>query len=187
MMAVPEHLEAQLGPIDSGWSRNAGGENMPFQVVRFRDVPFENCDTYTTLGLSNFALSSPSSGKEIRLELLMLSRPDSQQGIPGLLQQASLESISTGTACLRGDVVGPRTRLWPHSSMSALYVTAPAYFPDAFASCRTRTLGDIIFAWLVPISANEASLAAALGWSAFEDRLEAQDPDLLDPLRPDIS
>lgn len=63
--------------------------------------------------------------------------------------------------------------------MAAFYVAMPAYFPDEFATCQSPD-GPIVIAWLVPISASEAQYVARSGWSAFEDRLVGQDPDLTD-------
>ncbi len=53
----------------------------------------------------------------------------------------------------------------------------PAYFPDEFATCRSADC-PIVIACLVPISAAEAQYGARSGWSAFEDRLVEQGPDL---------
>jgi hypothetical protein len=56
--------------------------------------------------------------------------------------------------------------------------------PRAFHVCRPEEGESIVFAWLVPITANEASFVRSRGWSAFEKKLEEHDPDLLDMPRP---
>ncbi len=37
-----------------------------------------------------------------------------------------------------------------------------------------------VFAWIVPIHEEEAHYVRERGWEAFEERLEAADPDLCD-------
>lgn len=63
------HLETFLGPIAGGWTEDAAGARLPFQVVRFEDRPRGNVVTYSTLGLSRHVLELPS--KTVRQELVM--------------------------------------------------------------------------------------------------------------------
>ncbi len=53
----------------------------------------------------------------------------------------------------------------------------PVYFPDDFAVYKGND-DQIVVAWLVPISSNEASYVRQHGWRAFEKRLVENDPDL---------
>jgi hypothetical protein len=64
--------------------------------------------------------------------------------------------------------------------MEALYVSIPVYLPDSFATYESPTGIACAFAWLVPITSQEAKFAIANGWEAFEDKLASVDPDLLD-------
>ena len=113
-MDLPGHLESFLGPIDVGWSRDADGTEMPFQVVRFTQGPRLGTTAFATLGLGRLPLRAKTSGKSIYHELVM-ALPDSlrDRAVPGILQQIGLEAIDRGEALLRGDVIGPRGPLFP--------------------------------------------------------------------------
>lgn len=177
MVGLVEHLERFLGPIDVGWSKDADGRVMPFQIVRFDGT---DGVAFSTLGLSKFGLRSATSGRSIHHELLMLVPKALKEGpIPALLQQAATGALEAGGAVLRGNVIGPYGPLLPGSAMEALYAAMPAYFPDDFASC-SEDGRRVAIAWLVPISAVEAKYVETHGWDAFEDRLAESDPDLTD-------
>jgi len=186
MAELVEHLERYLGPIQEGWSIDADGLKLPFQVVRFDQGSGSGTISFSTLGLSRHALPSPASRQLIRHELLLLA-PDSLRAgpIPSLLQQVALETLASGRALLRGDVLGPRGPLVPGSSMEAFYVGMPVYFPDEFATCEVEG-ESVVIAWLIPISRSEAAFVTEHGWPAFEERLVATDPDLTDVDRPSL-
>jgi hypothetical protein len=182
-----DHFERVLGPIHTGWSVDPDGAPMPFQIVRFAGGADADSVGYSTLGLSRYPLSSPTSGREIRQELLMLA-PDSlsPDRVVSLLLQVGSTALRARRALLRGDVIGPAGALVPQSSLTALYVTMPVYFPDAFATFTDED-GDVVIAWLVPISTREADFVSRRGWDAFEDKLVDQDPDLVDFTRAGMS
>lgn len=175
-----KHLEAHLGTILHGWSLDADGDTIPFQIVELSGGKEPSVHTYSTLGLSNHPLQSRVSNKEIRCELVMVARNGSD-AIPGILQQVGKGLIQEG-ALLRGDVIGPRNPLINGSSMSALYASIPVYFPDSFATCDSAQ-GPIVFIWLIPIAQKEAFYIQKNGWSAFEKLLVGCDPDLSDLFR----
>jgi hypothetical protein len=180
-VTVLGHFEAFLGEIELGWSRDADGHDMPFQVVRFPRGSGDGTITFATLGLSRYPQRS-ASGKTIRQELLMIVPESLRTGpVPGLLQQAGMETLTAARPLLRGDVIGPRGKLVSGSRMEALYVSLPVYFPDDFAVYQGEE--PIMIAWLVPISAREAEYLSTRGWRAFEDRLTESDPDLTDIYR----
>lgn len=173
------HLESNLGQIDAGW-KDSDGSAWAFQVVRFLGGPIANTVTYSTLGLSDAPLPSPVSAKEVRHELLFMARPTfCDRNIPAILYQVGKDAISRSRPYLRGDVIGPRGTLISGTSMEALYVSLPAYLPDTFATYNSPEGVSCIFAWLVPITSQEAEFAKTRGWEAFEDRLASVDPDLL--------
>jgi hypothetical protein len=173
------HLERHLGEIDTGWRANQAGE-VPFSIVRFTHAPGAHFVAYSTLGLSHAALASPEPAKHIHHELIMLVPPSLEAGrVASILEQAGSEALDSGTAYLRGEVIGPRGPLFPNSQLEALYVAIPVYLPDEFAVCRENGR-DIVLAWLVPIANDEAAFVATHGWKAFEDRLVELDPDLVD-------
>lgn len=180
MTNLVEHFERVLGPVHTGWAVDPDGEEMPFQIVRFSGGSDVDSVGYATLGLSRYPLSSRSSGRVIRQELLMLA-PESlaPDRVVSLLLQAGTMALRSQRALLRGNVIGPAGAIVPKSDLTALYVTMPVYFPDDFATLAGDD-GDVVVAWLVPVSTREADFIARRGWGAFEDRLVEQDPDLVD-------
>jgi hypothetical protein len=186
MKNLIEHLEGHLGQIDGGW-KDSDGTHWPFHVVRFLGGPIANAVTYSTLGLSDTPLQSPVSAKQVRHELLFMARPAfCDRNIPAILHQVGTEAVSRSRPYLRGDVIGPRGTLIPGTGMEALYVSPPVYLPDAFASYKSPEGVSCVFAWLVPITSDEAGFVRTKGWEAFEDRLVSLDPDLLDLSRRSI-
>lgn len=180
MNSLIAHLESHLGQIESGW-RDSDGTNWPFHVLRFSGGPLAGTVTYCTLGLSDTPLQSPVSAKQVRHELLLMARPAfCDRNIPAVLHQVGTEAIRAGRPYLRGDVIGPRGTLILGTRMEALYVSLPAYLPDSFAACTAPDGTARVFAWLVPITSDEAAFAKAKGWDAFEERLVRVDPDLPD-------
>jgi len=188
MTGLVEHLEAHLGPIEAGWSSDADGDAVPFQVARFAHGPVAGTRVFSTLGLSDYPLPSRASDKLIRHELVMLAREVfGERNIPGLLQQVGLEALRKSSPYLRGDVIGPRGPLFNGSEMRALYVAMPVYFPDSFAVFEPPDGEPIVMGWLVPILEREAAYVRAKGWEAFEDVLARDKPDVSDFGRPSIS
>ena len=180
-----EHLEDYLGRIDVGWTVDADGAQVPFQVARF-DGLVSGGVPFATIGLSRVKLRSSVSGKRIRQEFVFLAPPAlADRSVPGLLQQVGREIVASGTALLRGDVIGPRGRLFEEYEMEALYSSNPVYFPDDFAICGSEADG-IVMVWLIPITKAEARFVAARGWSTFENKLQNVDPDLVDFSRPGV-
>lgn len=183
MSGLVEHLERFLGPIEVGWSCDPDGIEMPFKIVRFSYGSGPGTVSFCTLGLSRYGLRSTTSGREIRHEFLMVLPDSLRDGpAPSVLHQVGMDVLVSNRALLRGDVLGPQGPLFPGSSMEALYVGMPVYFPDEFASCREEE-DAVVIAWLIPISAREANYVARLGWDSFEDRLVEADPDLTDVYR----
>ncbi len=121
-MTLVEHFEKVLGPIHTGWELDPDEKPMPFQIVRFAGGSDAHSVGYATLGLSRYPLSSPTSGRPIRQELLMLvSDALSPDRILSLLLQVGSAALGAGRALLRGDVIGPAGALVPGSdSDSAL-------------------------------------------------------------------
>lgn len=178
-MSLVEHFEHVLGPVHTGWAVGPDGTEMPFQVVRFSGGSDANSVGFATLGLSKYPLSSPTSGRVIRQELLMLA-PESvaPDRVVSLLLQVGSMALGGRRALLRGNVIGPAGSIVPKSDLTALYVTLPVYFPDEFATFAGPD-GDVVVAWLVPITTREADFISRRGWDSFEDQLAGQDPDLV--------
>lgn len=180
------HLESVLGPIQAGWSVDPYGRTMPFQVVQFARGTGSGDVAYATLGLSRHALRSRVSGRSMRQELLILAPEGAGRGaIARLLFEVGTLALDSHEAFLRGDTISPRSRLSDGTALTEVYVTLPVYFPDSFATVR-RASGDVVIAWLVPVTEDEAAFVERRGWDAFEDLLVRQDPDLVDFERSEV-
>ncbi|WP_067856012.1 suppressor of fused domain protein [Aeromicrobium erythreum] len=92
-------------------------------------------------------------------------------------------ALESERALLRGDVVGPAGPITEGSRLTSFYVTSPVYFTDEFAT-YAGPAGEVVVAWLVPVSDAEAGLVARAGWEAFENEFVLGDPDLVDFHRP---
>lgn len=187
MTTVLDHLEAFAGEITRGWHIDADEKKVPFQVVQTKSGPFPGTTTISTLGLSNFPLPShkdSTRSKLIRHELLMVVPTDAvPPNIVGIMQQVGLEAIGRGAAFLRGELIGPRGELFPGHEPKALFVESPIYFPEEFWQVAADNVGDVVFAWLVPLLDDEVLCLTSKGVSALESRLEAENPDLVDYTR----
>ncbi|MFE2424084.1 suppressor of fused domain protein [Streptomyces hokutonensis] len=92
--------------------------------------------------------------------------------------------VASGQAIMRGDVV-PLPAPLPGGLMTSLYAGLPVYFDDDF-SVTVENGSDVAIVWLIPITAEETAFIREKGWEAFEEALVRQDPDLLDPDRPQL-
>jgi hypothetical protein len=176
--SLPAHYEKCLGPITRGWSDDKEGHGI--QVVSFREQPQAGIATFATLGLSRYSLKQKQDGKKIRQELLVSSSdvlpPDA---VAAFLLSVAEHALRQERALLRGEVIGPHSPVIPSSTLTAVFVTNPSPLNRAlidFASDPPPT----VFAYLIPITANEASLVQEKGWQWFEEELEEQDPDIWD-------
>jgi hypothetical protein len=184
MTNFTEHVEQYLGKIQHGWTKSSTGTSMPFQVAACGGGVVKDVTAFVTLGLSRAGLASVISNKLIRQELLMTVRSDCDVGgIPSLLQQIGSEALKKGVAYLRGDVIGPRGPLFNGSSLQAVYVTMPVYYPESFAVYKEPDGSSKVIAWLVPITLAEVEYIRRHGWSEFENLLAQRNPDLLNPRR----
>jgi hypothetical protein len=177
MSEVVHHLEKFLGETVGGWH----SADWNFYVLEFPHVPFRNCTALATAGLSELALQSSVSAKEVRHELvLVFDKSHGPGNLPSVLHQVGMEAVERKRPYLRGDVIGPRDPLVDGTQMTGLYVTLPTFAPDGFANVEANDASQRIFAWLIPITTGEAAFVRDQGWSAFEDVLERVGPDLFD-------
>jgi hypothetical protein len=178
-MNAAEHLEHHLGPIAQGWS----SRSLPgVQVCRFREQPDAGLDTLATLGLSHTPLAL-SATKRVRQELLFVA-PEGSPVVEfaQLLWHVADEMLRKGEALLRGAVVHLGERIAAESRSEALYASMPVVFADSIATLDATT-PPTAFVWLVPVLPEEVRFIHDSGWDAFEDRLEAVQPDLFDLTR----
>ena len=185
MANLIDHLESWLGPIESGWTRDADGNPTPFPVVLFPNGPRPDSVTFATLGMNRYSFKSRGDGRHVHQELMM-SVPDALRHgpIPGMLQTVAGEVQESGIAVTHGDVFGPRGALVSGSTLEALYATTPP-FPEEFATYQERER-RIEIVWLAPISHDEAHLVWESGAAAFDALIRDRAPDLVDIYRPSI-
>ena len=184
MIDLVQHLEGHLGRMSSGWSRDATGKKLPFQVGLFDDGPIAGTGGLATLGISHEVLRLGAGARTGRQELVMLYRHGaSYRNLPGILQQVGMRALHDKRCYLRGEVIGPNGPLTDGSRLEALYVAVPVYLPDSFQVFRPADGDPVVMAWLVPITAREARFVGEQGWEAFEHELQEEDPDLLDMTR----
>jgi hypothetical protein len=179
-----EHYECYLDQMAGGWEKNPSSI---FRVIYFEKGPIDRTGVVATLGLSNTPLPIGKSERTVRLELVMVFRHEiGPQNLPSVLEQVGTEALFRGRAYLCGDVIGPRGLLIKDGTVSALYVAMPVYFPEGFETVHIEGEDPIVIAWLVPITEAEANFVRTEGSSAFENKLEEYDPDLLDFQRKSI-
>jgi hypothetical protein len=181
-MNTAEHLEQHLGPMERGWS----SASLPgVQVCLFRDQPSPGVITLATIGLSNTVLAM-SAERKVRQELLLAVRDDlPAEELAKLLIDVAELLIKRGRALLRGDIVRLGDRVAADSAADALYASIPVAFPDGLATLMDSTPATVVV-WLIPLQPPEAAFVESSGWSDFEERLEAANPDLFDPERESV-
>ena len=148
-------------------------------------APVAEAQSYVTIGLSTYVLTSPSK-RDSRMELLGASYKRFEELRPeGNLLTVAHDLIQEHRPLLRGEVIGPRGPIVPGSVLEAYYCALPVYFPDGLASFH-GTVPRTNNMWLVPISHAESHFVWEHGWDQFEELLSARDPDLLDLARPSV-
>jgi hypothetical protein len=174
------HLESTLGSMDGGWSKTDRGDPLSVRVVRFRDKPATGLTTFVTLGLSRNELAL-SDGRPVRVELIASCwERDAGLGMPSVLVTAAEQVMSTGRAPARGSILGPAGPLFSgSSSLTALYCSIPIFFPDELR-VWDGSVPPTVMIQMIPITDDEATFANSRGWSAFEDHLEQNDPDVFE-------
>lgn len=118
---------------------------------------------------------------------LMMHVPTARQrdNVAEVLFQIAGELIQRGHGAARGEVIGPRGRLFAATEMTALVAAQPVYLPDEFAVCETPA-APVVLAWLVPLTQAEAHFTHTQGWAALEAVFVQHDPDLTDHERASV-
>lgn len=182
-MNIIEHLEGHLGEISRGWKDPVSPSGI--RVVSFKDQPFEDIITYSTLGLSNTILPM-NNGKSIRQELVFSAyRNFNNERIASFLSTFAEYLISINRALLRGDYIGPEAPIVLGTLLNSVYSAIPVIYKDSI-SVFDHTSPPTVIAWVIPIHEKEANYIRANGWSKFEDLLEEEDPELWDLTRSPI-
>ncbi|QIY69197.1 suppressor of fused domain protein [Streptomyces sp. RLB1-33] len=188
MPELIDHFESRLGRMIGAWSPPAGAAEGTPQVACFREGLLPGAQAFATVGLSRTPLWHPTSDRHFHLELLACENASRTKGygyFPDILEYVAGQLTASGEAILRGDVV-PLPAPLPGGTMTSLYAGLPVYFDDDFFSVTIENGSDVAVVWLIPITAEETAFIRDEGWEAFEDALVRQDPDLLDPDRPQL-
>ncbi|QUW78585.1 suppressor of fused domain protein [Streptomyces mirabilis] len=188
MPELIDHLESRLGRMLGAWSPPAGAPQGTPQVACFREGQLSGAQAFATIGLSRTPLWDPTSDRHFHLELLACENASRTTGyghFPEVLEYVAGQLVASGRAILRGDVL-PLPAPLPGGVMTCLYAGLPVYFDDDFFSVTVENGSDVAIVWLIPITAEETAFIREKGWEAFEDALVRQDPDLLDPDRPQL-
>lgn len=181
-MKLIEHLEDHLGIISSGWGDQKRENGL--QVVYFKDQPFEDINTYATVGLSDIELSM--DGSSTRQELIFVAyRNFSGDMIASFLITLAESMVASNKALLRGDVIGPSGPIIFGSALNSIFSAPPMIFPESFANIH-GTGPVIILPWIIPIHEEEANFVRLYGWTKFEELLERENPELWDLRRSSI-
>jgi hypothetical protein len=185
MSVLISHMENWLGRIQSGWTRDHAGREVPFQVVECTGGKLEGSTSYATLGLSGHRLSGKD--KPISLELVMTTHSAlAPARLPQVLQTVGIALHARHEAILRGETFALPGAVAEGSSLSSVYAAVPGYFDEEFETVTIEDGATVVMVWLVPVSESERGYIHDAGWDAFEDDLVAQDPDLCDLLRKPI-
>ncbi|MBZ2195751.1 suppressor of fused domain protein [Occultella gossypii] len=176
-----DHLEGTLGAIAAGWRTDPDGTPAPFQVVEFETGRIDDAVIYSTLGLSEYVLESPTADGHSHLELIMIA-PEGLRGsaLPFQLLDIGRLVVERRELPGLGTIIRNNRTLADLSTMDALYVGRPLYFTPEFA---TFSNGDraVTIDWLLPVSQQEAAFVDANGWQAFEKLMyEREDLDPID-------
>lgn len=182
-MSIIEHLEGHLGLIDQGWKDRTAPGNI--SVVCFRDRPFKDIVTYSTLGLSHFELPM-SNGRYIREELIFTAyRNFDGAQISSFLSTIAEYIIHRNKALIRGEFIGPATPIILGTLLNSTYSTVPMIFEESFY-VYDEVEPPVVFVWVLPIHDEEATYIRFNGWDKFEDLLEKKNPELWDLARAPI-
>ena len=164
------HLERHLGRMSGGYTAGT------IQVGSFRDIPQPGVTTLVTLGLSKHILRTPR-GKNLRQELVTTAATKHDADRLGGFLSSLAESLARShRAVLRGELLGPSESI-AGTNMRSAYATVPSLFPEEFGQLD-GTDPDTVFAWIIPVTDDEATFVRGHGWSRFETALEAREPDL---------
>lgn len=170
-----KHFEKYLGKISSGWVSE--GSNV--QAILFKNQPFKDVSTYSTLGLSKHVLKINQT-KEVRQELLIsVYEKYESKNIASSLITFAEHIIETKKSLLRGEVIGPGTPIINGSQFVGVYCSIPAFFEDEF-SVNYELTPPVVVVWLIPLYNEEIEYVKSNGWENFETILENKEPDFWD-------
>jgi hypothetical protein len=174
MTSMEAHLTSWLGEPTAVRQVSLGTQSESVSLLRIDDSPWDGATTLATAGLADLG------GHRLHEELLVACWSDGPVNALASVVEFLVRQLTAGREpLLYGDVVGPAGPLVPGTSMDAIYVCEPTYYPSGFARFVSPEGCVIRTRWLVPIYASEAQVVGDKGAGALEDMLVEQDPDLL--------
>ena len=179
-----EAFETAVGTIVEGWP--VGRPDQGVQIVETRPPGSPDLRAFTTLGLGRHALGL-QDGREGRMELTTALFDDIDPApLKGFLAMTAELLLEKHEAPLRGDIFDPRRSIYPDGRTVCVYVTAPVFLAPEHQILRDESGRDVVLAWLLPITMEEAALCRSRGWESLEDHLEMVGDGIFDPLRRSI-
>ena len=179
---VSAALRQLLGPVAESAEVPLDSSGHSIGMLRFEDQPCDGATTFVTTGLSSLPWHT------LNHELLMCLWRDEFSREMQLVLEFVARALAGGLEPLQeGDVLPPAGPLSPATSMVALYVCSPRYFPEALEQLEASGGRTVRLLWLVPLHATEVEFVVARGSAELEARLAAANPDLLSLLRPPIA
>lgn len=171
LQAARDHLDQVLGaPVEQYF----GAESI--QIRLHSDAPFEHAVTLSTLGAVTH--------DPIRQEFVLSAWEDFlDEDLLTSFEAITLRIVQMHTALAAGSLIAGAGAIFSSAPFTTLYVTQPTYFPVEFSDIPLPSgFGQV--RWLIPLYQAEAAWVRVHGDDAFENQLEALDPDLLDFGRP---
>lgn len=175
------HVEAYLGATPSRFTIE---DSLGVRVATFEDVPSSGLTTSITIGVSGHRLQQPLSKRAIRQEL-MTCVENRYSPLPWheILLSTGKILLNRHAALMLGEVIGPAGPLFPEATWcraTALICALPAFFTSDFAELESHDGITMVFVELIPITTAEARWVDQYGWSAFFDRVNGGEIDILD-------
>ena len=179
-MNIIEHYEKTIGPMGDAY-----GDKTHTNVLKFIDAPFENVNTYATVGLSHHVFSQKKD--VIRLELMITTNANHKDAdlVSYLLNTCDYLSLKD-IAIKKGEFFKAGCPVVENSDLLFIYATSPGFFDEEISVYKGEPYSEVTIVTLVPINQTEADFIHEYGWNRFEDLLEITEVDLFDMHRPSI-
>lgn len=152
------------------------------KVAKFSDVPDKGLVTFLSVGLSGHFLEQ-GSGRHIKQEFL-ITVDDLYSDLPveDVIFTLIKIVLDSHHALKQGEVIGPLGPLFEdnkYANLAAVICSYPAFFPDEFSffECMGETT---VFVELIMITKKESDYARVKGWSAFFDKIDSGEINILD-------
>lgn len=168
-MDLIQHIEKHVGRIENSWQL----PDFPsFQVLRFRNQPNSGITTFCTLGMSRAKLHLPNL-RLVKLEFIFSIKEGlyDDEDVASFLLTFTQSIIESGTAVLRGEVIGPGPPIFSNCKSNNIYCSIPVFFGDEFDLFDSKPI-QTVFVWLIPLTETDANFIKVNGWRRFEDELE---------------